>query len=93
MDSFSGDYREETRPASPPLHLAMGLGINDAGFGDGVDYIRSSYLDDSSSAEEYHRRMVEENPRNPCFLRDYALFLHQVKCISIRSYPSESVVV
>lgn len=84
MDSLAGDYREETRPPSPPLHLAMGLGINDAGFGNGVDYI-GSYSDDSTNVEEYHRRMVEENPRNASFLRDYALFLHQVKWISHQS--------
>lgn len=29
--------------------------------------------------EEHYKRMVEENPNNPLFLRNYAQFLHQVK--------------
>ncbi|KAH6770284.1 hypothetical protein C2S52_015087 [Perilla frutescens var. hirtella] len=81
LDALAGDYKEETRPSSPPLHLAMGLGINGAGFGgfnDAVDYMNSS-SDDSTNVEDYYRRMVEENPRNAGFLRDYALFLHQKK--------------
>ncbi|KAI3469857.1 hypothetical protein Pfo_026520 [Paulownia fortunei] len=81
VDLSATDIKEETRPSSPPLHLAMGLGINVAGFGgcnNAVDYI-SKHSDESTTAEEYYRRMVEENPCNPLFLRNYAHFLHQSK--------------
>ncbi|XP_057772263.1 uncharacterized protein LOC130991861 isoform X2 [Salvia miltiorrhiza] len=72
VDSFGGDYTEEMRPSSPTLHLAMGLGLDASGF-------RSFDNDESTNVEEYYKRMVEENPRNVSFLRDYALFLHQKK--------------
>lgn len=67
--SFGGDHIEEMRPSSPSMHLAMGLGLNGSGFDDS---------DESIDVEEYYKRVVEENPRNASFLRDYALFLHQV---------------
>lgn len=88
VDSLAKDF-EEMRPSSPALHLAMGLGIDNTGFGgfnDAVDYI-STHSDESTNVEEYYRRMVEENPHNPLFLRNYALFLHQVKCIFHLSSP------
>ncbi|KAJ3682404.1 hypothetical protein LUZ60_014977 [Juncus effusus] len=34
---------------------------------------------DRSDLETYYNRMVQENPRDPLFLRNYAMFLHQVK--------------
>ncbi|KAL8483205.1 hypothetical protein ACS0TY_026037 [Phlomoides rotata] len=81
VDPSAMDFKEEMMPSSPTLHLAMGLGINHAGFfsfNDAFDHM-NTHSDESINAEEYHRRMVEENPRNPFFLRNYALFLHQVK--------------
>lgn len=70
VDSYGGDYTEEMRPSSPSMHLAMGLGLN------GYDFDNS---DENIDVDGYYKRMVEENPRNASFLRDYALFLHQVK--------------
>ncbi|KAL3626490.1 hypothetical protein CASFOL_030039 [Castilleja foliolosa] len=70
----AGEFEEVKRPSSPPLHLAMGLGID----GYDIDLI-SSRLDESNNVEEYHRRMVEKNPHNPSSLRNYAHFLHQSK--------------
>lgn len=86
VDPYAMDFKEELRPSSPTLHLAMGLGINDAGFGGYNDAFDCTNIhsDESCSVEEYHKRMVEENPRNPFFLRNYALFLHQVNMIFIR---------
>ncbi|CAA2964655.1 TPR_11 domain-containing [Olea europaea subsp. europaea] len=62
-------FEEDNIPASPPLHLAMGLGIDVPSFHDGT----------GTDVEEYYRRMVDENPRNNLFLRNYAQFLHQSK--------------
>ncbi|KAK4425393.1 hypothetical protein Salat_1733300 [Sesamum alatum] len=74
------DFKEETRPSSPPLHLAMGLGIGTTGFGGGInqDYMITRQ-DDRTTLEEYYKRVVDENPCNPLFLRNYAHFLHQSK--------------
>ncbi|KAK6161121.1 hypothetical protein DH2020_004502 [Rehmannia glutinosa] len=79
VDLTATDFKEEKRPSSPPLHLAMGLGIDVAGFGghnNSVDY-NNTHSDESTNVEEYYRKMVEENPRDPLSLRNYALFLHQ----------------
>ncbi|KAG8369789.1 hypothetical protein BUALT_Bualt14G0050200 [Buddleja alternifolia] len=79
VNSSATVIKEETRPSSPPLHLAMGLGINMPGFGNAnntADYMNTD-LYEISSVEEYYRKMVEENPCNPLFLRNYAQFLHQ----------------
>lgn len=65
-------FEEDNIPASPPLHLAMGLGIDVPSFHDGT----------GTDVEEYYRRMVDENPRNNLFLRNYAQFLHQVNVYS-----------
>jgi hypothetical protein len=32
--------------------------------------------------EEYYKKMVQQNPGNPLFLRNYAQFLYQVTSIS-----------
>lgn len=82
VDQSVTDFNEENRPSSPSLHLAMGLGMNVDGFGgsnNAADYI-STNSDQSTSCEELYRRMVEENPRSSMLLRNYAQFLHQVKC-------------
>ncbi|KAL7145071.1 hypothetical protein ABFS83_07G054400 [Erythranthe nasuta] len=75
-DVSVADFEDEKRPSSPSMHLAMGLGVNIDGFGDSsneVSYI-GTHLD-----EDYLKRMVDENPRNPLFLGNYARFLHQSK--------------
>lgn len=37
--------------------------------------------EDNQGVEEYYKRMVEENPGNPLFLRNYAKFLYQVSFV------------
>lgn len=63
-----------------PLFLARGIGIdrigsgllNAGGCGDGSGGERSD-------VENYYRKMVEEDPSNALFLRNYAQFLYQSK--------------
>lgn len=73
-------FVEEKRPASPPLHLATGLGINSADF-EGIvgsaDHVTEDY-GDSTDEEDRYKRMIEENPLNPLILKNYAQFLHEV---------------
>ncbi|KAL4388453.1 hypothetical protein GQ457_09G022320 [Hibiscus cannabinus] len=67
----------ELEPPSPPMYLAAGLGIDCVGFGtmaDGGD-ISSIELDETEDPEEFHRRLVDEYPCHPLFLRNYAKFL------------------
>ncbi|KAL0414192.1 UNVERIFIED_CONTAM: hypothetical protein Sradi_1620900 [Sesamum radiatum] len=79
VDLPAKDFKEEKRPSSPPLHLAMGLGIGRMDLvGINQDYIISC-PDDRTTLEEYYKRVVDENPCNPLFLRNYAHFLHQSK--------------
>ncbi|CAI9771222.1 unnamed protein product [Fraxinus pennsylvanica] len=63
-------FEDNNIPARPPLHIAMGLGIDVPSFCGGI----------GNDVEEYYCRMVEENPHNNIFLRNYAQFLHQVLC-------------
>ncbi|KAK3038667.1 hypothetical protein RJ639_028121 [Escallonia herrerae] len=74
-------FEEENQPASPPLYLAAGLGIDMAGFGAGTGTFSSTKpkLGEESNPEEHHKRMLAENPCNPLFLRNYAQFLHHSK--------------
>ncbi|KAF5205540.1 Pentatricopeptide repeat [Thalictrum thalictroides] len=85
LHSFSND--EEGEPKSPPLYLARGLGL-DVGYGGGEDGGAGDFGlpehgdqgdHEKSNLEEYYKRMVEENPGNPLFLRNYAQFLYQSK--------------
>nr|GMD18679.1 RNA-processing protein [Ipomoea batatas] len=45
------------------------------------------------SMEEYFKKMVDENPSNPLFLRNYAHFLHQTKgdCKGAEEYYSRAI--
>ncbi|KAL8055279.1 hypothetical protein ABFX02_04G046400 [Erythranthe guttata] len=77
------------------MYLATGLGISGIDFVDGCGSDsggggRGSYRpvdlgkdgggeNDSLGMEEYYKKMVEENPGNPLFLRNYAQFLYQKK--------------
>ncbi|PIA40006.1 hypothetical protein AQUCO_02500017v1 [Aquilegia coerulea] len=82
--NFSND--EEGEPKSPPLYLARGLGL-DVGFGGGEDGGAGDFGlpeygegdSEKSNMEDYYKRMVEENPGSPLFLRNYAQFLYQSK--------------
>ncbi|KAK9087663.1 hypothetical protein Syun_030057 [Stephania yunnanensis] len=78
---------EESEPVSPPLYLARGLGI-DSGLGGGGNGGRGGFFkfvkfgdggQDGSGMEEHYKRLIEENPGNPLFLRNYAQFLYQSK--------------
>lgn len=71
------------------MHLARGLGVTrvlDIGFGSGggpnFGYGGAGGGggggDGGESLKDYYKRMVEENPGNSLFLRNYAQFLYQV---------------
>ncbi|XP_039020987.1 uncharacterized protein LOC120152995 [Hibiscus syriacus] len=71
------DEEVELMPPSPPMYLAAGLGIDCVGFSsmaDGAD-LSSMELDETEDPEEFHRRLVDEYPCHPLFLRNYAKFL------------------
>ncbi|CAI9118023.1 OLC1v1019524C1 [Oldenlandia corymbosa var. corymbosa] len=79
VDHCNVDLAEEKRPASPPLHLATGLGIDLAGFDERVisaDCVTADY-GDSVDDDGIYKRMIEENPSNPSILKNYARFLCQ----------------
>lgn len=63
------------------MYLATGLGIDCAGFGAMADGVDLSYmdLDEVDDQEEFHKRLVDEYPCHPLFLRNYAKFLQQSK--------------
>lgn len=65
---------EQVRPASPPMYLAAGLGVHAAGFGWDAwdDELSMANIDESGNGEEYYKRMVDEYPCHPLFLRNYA---------------------
>ncbi|KAL4290297.1 hypothetical protein GQ457_14G013640 [Hibiscus cannabinus] len=77
LSSYNDEEEVELEPPSPPMYLAAGLGIDCVGFGtmaDGVD-LSSLELDEAEDPEEFHRRLVDEYPCHPLFLRNYAKFL------------------
>ncbi|KAI4301031.1 hypothetical protein L6164_034350 [Bauhinia variegata] len=84
----------ERQVAAKEMYLARGLGIHvcddgkggcRGGGGSGGGSGDYSSMDsggddgDRQGMEEYYKRMVEENPGNPLFLRNYAQFLYQCK--------------
>ncbi|KAL7243439.1 hypothetical protein ACSBR1_015768 [Camellia fascicularis] len=73
-------FEEENELVSPSLHLAIGVGIDVAVVG-GIDDVDCNAADfgKGGNTEDYYKRMVEENPSNPLFLRNYAQFLYQSK--------------
>ncbi|XP_077227718.1 uncharacterized protein LOC143860788 [Tasmannia lanceolata] len=75
-----------------PLFLARGLGIDvgdlaldmnssggGCGGGGGFSWGDCNGCGDGSDMETYYKRMVEENPCDALFLRNYAQFLYQTK--------------
>ena len=65
-------------PVSPPMYLAAGLGIDSFSIGGGEldgDFLSPANFDDSSDVEEYYRKMVDQYPCHPLFLRNYAQVL------------------
>ena len=74
------------------MHLAKGLGTpvggcTVGGVGGGIDECQRLGLggDGSGQArvEEYYKRMVEENPGDSLYLRNYAQFLYQVSFLLV----------
>ena len=70
------------------MFLARGIGIGGAsggggngGRGHGGSSGDFNSGEDNQGVEEYYKRMVEENPGNPLFLRNYAQFLYQVSFV------------
>lgn len=72
------------------MYLARGLGVHglvDVGFGSGAGGGSNvtgrggggGFGDHGNNMEEHYKRMVEANPGNPLFLRNYAEFLYQSK--------------
>lgn len=80
-------FEEETDLVGSEMYLARGLGVGGVDFGGGSgggggDFTPRGSGGESSDRpgmEEYYKRMVEENPSNPLFLRNYAQFLYQVR--------------
>ncbi|KAL5990337.1 hypothetical protein ACLOJK_011235 [Asimina triloba] len=86
---------DEESKGEAALFLAKGLGINsgdsfgfitDGGSAGGGGRSNFPLVDsggaggnDGSDVESYYKRMVEENPGNPLFLRNYAHYLYQSK--------------
>lgn len=63
--------KEEIELLSPSLHVA--------GLGTDVADITAYESSKGGNVEEYYKKLVEENPNNPLFLRNYAQFLCQVR--------------
>ncbi|KAJ0052998.1 hypothetical protein Pint_01657 [Pistacia integerrima] len=83
---WNTSFARENEVIGQQMYLAMGLGIGGGGGGvggggGGGDFYAGSGGEggDNGRVEEHYRRMVEENPGNPLFLRNYAQFLYQSK--------------
>ncbi|BAT94679.1 uncharacterized protein HKW66_Vig0258540 [Vigna angularis] len=68
---------EDVEPASPPMYLATGLGVDaDIGFDKLMDDdIFNPNLQESEDLEGYYKRMIDEYPCHPLLLKKYAQFL------------------
>ncbi|KAJ4728332.1 Tetratricopeptide repeat (TPR)-like superfamily protein [Melia azedarach] len=68
--------------AGQEMYLAKGLGIGGRGGsrgGGGEFNPAGGDNGDKQEIEEYYKKMVDENPGNPLFLRNYAHFLYKSK--------------
>ncbi|KAG8480995.1 hypothetical protein CXB51_025636 [Gossypium anomalum] len=74
--SYNDEEEVELEPPSPPMYLATGLGVDCTGFGAMADGVDLSYMDfdEVDDQEEFHKRLVDEYPCHPLFLRNYAKF-------------------
>lgn len=69
-----GIGEEIERPASPPMYLAAGLGIDgNDGLG-GVDFNFPEF-DESDDIEENYKRLIDQYPCHPLILKNYAQLL------------------
>ncbi|KAG4908287.1 hypothetical protein AAZX31_20G186400 [Glycine max] len=68
---------EDVQPASPPMYLAAGLGVDaDVGFDKFIsDDVFNPSLEESEDLEGYYKRMVDEYPCHPLVLKKYAQLL------------------
>lgn len=77
--SVRGDLKHrEVEPSSPRMYLATGLGLDDADFGDSsisTLELGLSNFEDSSDETEYYKRMLDNFPCHPLFLRKYGQIL------------------
>ncbi|XP_010522449.1 PREDICTED: uncharacterized protein LOC104801064 [Tarenaya hassleriana] len=70
----SGFEEEIERPASPPMHLAAGLGIEKFNlYGNEIQFDLPSFDDDN--CDGYYKKMLEDYPLHPLLLGNYAQFL------------------
>lgn len=88
---WSVNFEGKREWISEEMHLARGPGIDygsngngggggyggRSGGGSGDEF--DSGGGDMHGTEEYYKKMVQENPGNPLFLRNYAQFLYQTK--------------
>ncbi|KAG4997840.1 hypothetical protein JHK85_029279 [Glycine max] len=68
---------EDVQPASPPMYLAAGLGVDgDVGFDKFIsDDVFNPSLEESEDLVGYYKRMADEYPCHPLVLKKYALLL------------------
>lgn len=69
---------EEVEPASPPMYLASGLGVDGIGFRFASfpnDDLCLPNLNGSVDVEEHYKGMIDEYPCHPLILRNYAQIL------------------
>ncbi|KAI3772946.1 hypothetical protein L6452_04142 [Arctium lappa] len=91
----NSEIKDEKRESGSQMYLAKGIGVDVGfacgGGGGGRRRSLSSVgrdgggggdgggCGDNHDVEEHYRKMVDENPGNPLFLRNYAHFLYQSK--------------
>lgn len=83
---------EANNPPSPRMYLATGLGIDASGIVTGVGEggiagadLSPPDFDGTCNVEEYYKKMVDEYPCHPLFLRSYAQVLQVSLLDPIRS--------
>ncbi|KAG1354027.1 RNA-processing protein [Cocos nucifera] len=88
LDENSRENGKVCGKAVPPLYLARGLGIDrlgsgimnaGGGGGGGKFVVRTGNGGEQFDMETYYKMMVDENPADALFLRNYAQFLYQTK--------------
>ena len=68
------DGEDQVQPPSPPMYLATRLGFDSTGgFGfQGGDDFPMPEIEENDDPEEYYRKMLDEYPCHPLFLKNYA---------------------
>lgn len=91
MNAYKSLEFVEEQARNGEMYLARGPGVEnlDMGFGwaggrGGGDFVQVAYGRDGGDGkrrgtEEHYKNLVEENPGNPLFLRNYAQFLFETK--------------